>query len=651
MRLLILAAAPLALGAPAAPAQTPPTALPTRGSSSTDNVLLSAEDAFGERIGIELVGLYSESQSRGFSLANTGAYRIDGAYFVPASGLTDPLIGGVSVRLGVNAARLDYPSPSGVVNYRLRNAPPGERLSLSIGDRHFGSFFAELNGSTGSADGRFGIAGGIFAQPRTNRPDGGEGELYYAGVVPVWQPSPNLRLRGLLGYRQSDFDGAYAFTVNSAALAANPKNRTFYGPSWSRSHGSDSVFGGIADYAPNEEWRISGSTFYAIAEPEFTDVTLLTMRPDGMAAATQIRTPDRRFANLSSEARATRRFQTGAASHAIGIGVRNRHSKSRTIGGTPVSLGLIDIDAPHFGAEPAFADNGARTIDRVRQLTGSINYSALLGDSVELRVGLHRSRYEKRVTSPAGTTTERTENEWLYNLSGVYVIDSRTNFFASYVRGLEEAGVAPQNAANRGEILPPVIARQAELGIRRNIASNLNLIGALFDVSKNTPGLRPADNVYTFVGDVRHRGLELSVNGKLGANTSIVAGAVVMRRRLSGQLVDAGRIGDKPAGISPVTAFVSLDQRLPFEGVSIDGRVSYTASRPADSLNTLETPAVVTVDFGGRYNFRLGRTKPALRATIVNLFNEREWVAGTGGTMNQTTPRFLRVSLAIPLAG
>src|SRR3954466_5430217 len=85
-----------------------------------DNAVRSAADAFGERVGTEQSGLYSESQVRGFDLNDSGAYRIDGAYFSRASPLDDTVLAGVGVRVGVNAASLAYPAPSGVVNYRLR---------------------------------------------------------------------------------------------------------------------------------------------------------------------------------------------------------------------------------------------------------------------------------------------------------------------------------------------------------------------------------------------------------------------------------------------------------------------------------------------------------------------------------------------------
>src|SRR4030095_7447864 len=103
-----------------------------------DSAVKSAADAFGERVGTEQSGLYSETQVRGFDLNDSGAYRIDDAYFSRAAALNDPVLAGVGVRVGVNAVRLAYPAPSGVVDYRLRQAGPVNELRLSAGKRDFG---------------------------------------------------------------------------------------------------------------------------------------------------------------------------------------------------------------------------------------------------------------------------------------------------------------------------------------------------------------------------------------------------------------------------------------------------------------------------------------------------------------------------------
>src|ERR1043165_7229872 len=58
-------------------ALAPLAAAPAKAQSD-DNALNSAIDAFGERDGIEQIGLYDENQVRGFDLARAGSNRIDG---------------------------------------------------------------------------------------------------------------------------------------------------------------------------------------------------------------------------------------------------------------------------------------------------------------------------------------------------------------------------------------------------------------------------------------------------------------------------------------------------------------------------------------------------------------------------------------------
>ncbi|NWP75048.1 TonB-dependent receptor, partial [Escherichia coli] len=85
--------------------------------------------------------------------------------------------------------------------------------------------------------------------------------------------------------------------------------------------------------------------------------------------------------------------------------------------------------------------------------------------------------------------TEQTTRPWLYGGALSVGITSRLTGFASYARGLEEAGVAPANASNRGAVLPAAISRQAELGVKYAFAGGPTLIAGLFDLSKPILGI------------------------------------------------------------------------------------------------------------------------------------------------------------------
>ena len=81
----------------------------------------------------------------------------------------------------------------------------------------------------------------------------------------------------------------------------------------------------------------------------------------------------------------------------------------------------------------------------------------------------------------------------------------------------------------------------------RGYAPRVKLVAGLFDVRKPYFSTDEA-NVYTILGDVRHRGVELSLSGNLVDDLSIVAGAVLMEPRVAGEAVELGRVGRKPLG-------------------------------------------------------------------------------------------------------
>lgn len=99
-------------------------------AQSSTNVAAQAVDAFGEKVGSEQIGLYSEQQVRGFSLQDSGNYRLDRSYFIRLANIVGASLDGTTIRVGINALGIDFPAPSGIVEYRLSEAQPGAREEL-----------------------------------------------------------------------------------------------------------------------------------------------------------------------------------------------------------------------------------------------------------------------------------------------------------------------------------------------------------------------------------------------------------------------------------------------------------------------------------------------------------------------------------------
>jgi iron complex outermembrane recepter protein len=611
-------------------------------AAADDNAMKSAADAFGERVGTEQSGLYSETQVRGFDLNDSGAYRIDDAYFSRAAAMNDPVLAGVGVRVGVNAVRLAYPAPSGVVNYRLRRAGPVNELRLGVGWRDFGTRVIQGDGSY--RDGELSVAGGFVWRPLFRLAGGNEGRAFDLGGVGTWEITPDQRLRAFATLYQRGYDGDFAVLPAAAAVPPSLKEFHQYSPSWAETEALNSNIGALYD-ARIGGFTIDLAAFHSAFDIDRTDYTLITVDRAGHASATTFRNTDRNKRSASTEARLGRQFDAGGINHLATLSLRAGRTVVDLTSNLAIALGTFDLrsDDPPEGVELPWS--GTRGEDTVEQVTASAGYGLAWSDRMQLRFAVHRTRYDKEVLTIAGIRTEGISETTLYNTSAIVSLTDRTAVFGSWMTGLEESGVAPTSAINRDDVLPPVEAEQFELGLRHAITPGLIVIGAVFDVSKPTNGFR-ADSSFGLVGQVRHRGVESSIAGQLDANTSVVIGAVAFEPKVTGPLVDTGAVGSRAAGISQVIANANIERQLGGDW-SVDAGLSYTGERWADTANSFKTPAVTTINIGTRRKFELAGRPAELRVLGSNLTGVDGYRAMPSGVLSPIAPRTVRAMLTV----
>lgn len=619
--------------------------------AQADNAVLTARDAFGSRVGIEVAGIYTETQVRGFSIANTGAYRIDGAYFTREFQLPDSVLAGVSVISGVNGARLAYPSPSGVVDYALRSSRPGDRnLSVTYGLRDYGHTVLETAFSFATKDGRFGIAGGSLVTTPIEFPNDWNFRINNGGVIPEWRPNDHMRVRALFSVDSGRYRGDSGYLSATGTLPPTLKFHNFM-PPWGRVKRDAFNTGFMIESAFDNGFIFDASTFYAENKREPFDFALWTLRPDLSGDLSLNRTAEGLGRSLSNEALAGYEFKTGFVSNTLTAAVRNRRSRTTIATLAPFRAGPFDLsdtnDFP-FPPEPPQPTNPPSSRSIVDQRAFSLGYIGLIGEAIELRGGLHRSRYEQAARGVTGIRSSRGESRWLYNASIVVALGERLTLFADTVKGLEDTGVAPQSSRNREEVLPPVVAETIEAGARYALTPQLALTTTLFQVKKSTTGLRP-DGIFTILGDARHRGFEMSLSGDLRPGTTVVFGALLMQPRLFRERLPTSR----PVGVSSNVFVLNVNQSLPNAwlgpGWSVDGRFTYQSRRLANLAAGFSNTPIANLSLGARYEFRLGSLPAQLRLQAVNIGTTRPWNVGPNGILFQGEPLRLRISLRVSL--
>lgn len=604
------------------------------------DVVGAADDAFGLRIGIEEVGLYSESEVRGFSLQSAGNFRIGDHYFVRAASPIQPIIQGTRIRVGVNGLRTDFATPSGTLQYDLATAAPGFGGSVEAGWWGGSGPVLLVRAAAASADGRLSAAGGIQLNPRQSYVDGSRGGYQAAGIVSRWSPAPGVALTAIASGSRHHA-GTDTYFASAGAPPPRVRRGLYRGQDWMIGKTEGTLAGLIAEVDAAPGWRFGASAFLSQAVNPQSSFNLLTLPAGGGPAGyLVVITPRQIFRSLSGELVAARSFTTGSVTHRLVAAVRRRDSIARTSPGVSATLGTVeDLDSPPDIAEPSFAFDPRRVHDDVGQWSAGLGYRVTLGGRAELRADVQKARYARRVTDLEGNVARRVTSPWLYSAAAAAGLTRRLTAFASYARGLEESGVAPGNAVNRGALLPATPARQAELGLRYAVDRGPSLIAGLFEIAKPLPGLR-ADGVYDFVGQVRHRGVELSLAGPLTGRLTAVLGATFFRARLTGELVARRLIGPEPVGRPERAMLASLTWRVPgVEGLALDGGVSLRGGREGDSANSFRLPAYGIVNAGLRQRIEIGRMPFTLRARVANLFNAFAWNAGDSGLYYYNGPR------------
>jgi hypothetical protein len=103
---------------------------------ASDDPLATANDAFGLTLGLETIGLYGPGGVRGFNPRSAGNVRIDGLYFDQQGALSNRVVEGSTIRIGVSEIGYAFPAPTGIVDYDLRhpgNGTPSATVVASVG--------------------------------------------------------------------------------------------------------------------------------------------------------------------------------------------------------------------------------------------------------------------------------------------------------------------------------------------------------------------------------------------------------------------------------------------------------------------------------------------------------------------------------------
>ena len=619
-------------------------AQPALAQRANDNAVTAADDAFGTSIGNESVGIYNPDEVRGFSPVAAGNLRLGGLYLGNVTLNNPRLLAGNTIRVGLSAQGYPFPAPTGVVDFSLR--PAGSEPILSAVAYAGVQTALELDAQLPLSD-RLSVAASISASRFRDAPGGDIADYHMLAIAPLWRPREGISIRPFFGYNYSPRDVSTPFTfVNGPHLPPEIPHATL-GQKWAAWENHFVSYGALGSGSFGH-WTLAAGLFNRrTIQPKSFNTLFVGTEADGDSRFLVNIHPKRTASGTAGEVRLTRRFEEGNRRHEVHLSARGRRITGEFGGEAVVDFGPVVVGeiTPRF-AEPDVTF-GPETSDKVRENTVGVAYHGRWAGVGELSLSIMKTDYRKGVSPPGLPDIVTRDDPWLWSGTVAVNITRGMVAYAGYAKGLEDSFVAPEIAVNRSEAPPALRTSQRDAGIRWAFGRNMRLVAGVFDVAKPyfnlTPGL-----VYTKLGTVRHRGVELSLTGEPLPGLNLLVGAVLMKPRVSGDAVDIGLIGGKPVGQPERLVRANFDYRPPgLQALSVDLGINHLGARPASADNRLVVPARTLVDLGARYRLRFASFPATLRLQVTNLFDDYAWnVTGAGG-FRRVPPRRVQTSLAV----
>ena len=288
-------------------------ALPAAAQRTDDNAVIAADDAFGVTVGFQTIGLYGPTNVRGFNPAQAENLRIEGLYYDQQLTYSNPFLFSRSdIRVGIAAQSYSFPSPTGIVDYKLRI--PGDTALLSVLLTH-----GPLNTATTEVDAQYPLvedllsAGIIVARwedfdynyARTS------GSQAFSLLLRI-RPDAGLQIVPFIGYTHNgehqELPSVYANGFDPVPIF---NEQQLVAQDWTSWGWNQLTAGVVGSGALGGDWRLAAGVFRSLAQnsQNFNDL-LLDPTAGGTADHIVDVTPPLRAGSYSGDLRVTRTIVT-----------------------------------------------------------------------------------------------------------------------------------------------------------------------------------------------------------------------------------------------------------------------------------------------------------------------------------------------------
>lgn len=346
-------------------------------------------------------------------------------------------------------------------------------------------------------------------------------------------------------------------------------------------------------------------------------------------------------------------FETGPVKHnlglaAVGFWYENAQQPAVNVGPTIVSN---LYDPVTVAPRSAFGQSRLtpRTSTRINRSVAIADTLSVLDDRLLLTIGGRWQSIDVGSYSPVtGLRTGVSESGAFSPGVGVVVKPwERLSLYANYVEGLTSPA-PPVNAVNASAAFPAAVSRQTEVGAKLDLGT-VGLGFAAFEIEQPFGFLDARTLVFSVDGRQRNSGVEFTVFGEPVPGIRVLGG-ISLLDGIQVQAQDPRNVGRVAIGVPEVQLNLYGEYDLPpslLPGLSLTGRVIYTAAQYYDLANSQKIPDWATLDLGLRYSTLCQERPLTLRANVVNVTGDNYWATTGRGILAQGTPRTVLISASV----
>lgn len=476
-----------------------------------------------------------------------------------------------------------------------------------------------------------------------------------------------LRLSGDFIYQKQRVNGGR----NSVFLGTGvthipdaPSSDTNYAPSWNATDIEDTLGMLRGEYDLNDTWTayLAAGAKHTNENGRYSSVTLTDNL--GTANVTGSRIAHQED-NTSLMAGLNGKFQTGAVSHKLNVGLTGTWTHARNAYEFDFTPNASSIYNPSSNiAEPVrgtvnggdLSDPGITAKTFVRSAAVSDTFG-FLDDRLLFTAGLrHQEMVMQGYAYGSGPRTSNytaSINTPVYGL--VFKPWEHVSFYANHIEGLAQGPTAPVvsgglNVTNGSQAYAPARSKQTEAGVKLDMGTFGATLG-VYRIEQPSDGYSIQTSAttaeYVREGQQINQGVELNVFGEPISGLRLLGGVTVMKTELKDTLNGAND-GNRAIGVPSFQLNAGVDWDVPgLQGVTLNGRMLRTGGQYADAANNLSLPAWNRFDVGARYNFKVAQRDVTLGATVENVANEKYWESALGGYLSQGEPRVAKLSATV----